>query len=77
MAQLDKQPEQRAAPRGEFSDLADEQQAGLIREFWDFLKYNKKWWLTPIIVVLLLVAGVAVMASLYPAAVPFIYSGLH
>ena len=29
---------------------------GLFREFWLFLKETKKWWLTPIIVILLLLA---------------------
>ena len=39
----------------EFEDLVESPQTGIIREFWDFLRYNKKWWLTPIVLVLLLV----------------------
>jgi len=31
--------------------------AGLLRELTDFLRHNKKWWLVPIILVLLLVSA--------------------
>lgn len=44
----------------------------LVREFIDFLKENKKWWLTPIIVVICLLIFLVVL-SLSPAA-PFIYT---
>lgn len=44
----------------------------LVREFFDFLKENKKWWLTPIIVVICLLIFLVVL-SLSPAA-PFIYT---
>ena len=54
-----------------FERLADETSPGLIREFWDFLVYNKKWWLTPIIVVLLLVGLLVVLSG--SAVAPFIY----
>jgi len=56
----------------EFTDLAERAQTGIVREFWDFLRYNKKWWLTPIVIVLLLV-GVLVLLS-GTAAAPFIYT---
>ena len=56
----------------EFSKIAEEQDPGIFLEFWDFLIHNKKWWLTPIIVVLLLM-GVLVMLSGTPVA-PFIYT---
>ena len=32
---------------------ADRQGGGLVAEFWDFLKDNKKWWLAPIILSIL------------------------
>jgi len=44
----------------------------LVREFLDFLRHNKKWWLLPIIVVLLLF-GVLIFLSGTGAA-PFIYT---
>ncbi|MEI7901769.1 MAG: DUF5989 family protein [bacterium] len=43
-----------------------------MRELWDLIRFNKKWWLTPIIVVLLLL-GVLIMISGTVAA-PFIYT---
>ena len=43
-----------------------------LAEFWDFLIHNKKWWLAPIIVALLLM-GLLVMLSGTPD-VPFIYT---
>ncbi len=53
------------------------QEAGLTRpslltEFCFFLLHNKKWWLTPIILVLLLVGLLAVLGG--TAAAPFIYT---
>ena len=51
---------------------AAEPQLGLVREFVDFLSHNKKWWLTPIILVLLLVGLLIVLAG--SAAAPFIYT---
>ena len=45
---------------------------GLLAEFWDFLKYNKKWWLLPII---LLILGLGLLVLLSgSAAAPFIYT---
>jgi len=46
----------------------------LIREFFDYLKENKKWWLLPIIIVFALLGGVLYLAHLSPAAAPFIYT---
>jgi len=43
----------------------------LLIEFWFFLKYNKKWWLLPIVLALLLL-GVLVLLS-GTALAPFIY----
>jgi hypothetical protein len=46
--------------------------AGVIREFWDFLNHNKKWWLMPVVVVLLLLGGLLLLSS--TAAAPFLYT---
>ena len=59
-------------PVDDFERLADEKNPGIIAEFIDFLKHNKRWWLTPIILVLLLV-GVLVIAS-SSAVAPFLYT---
>jgi hypothetical protein len=58
----------------QFANAAEEQQMGLVREFWDFLLHNKKWWITPIVVVLLLVGILAYLSASAPAIMPFIYT---
>ena len=45
----------------------------LLREFWLFLKQEKKWWMVPMLVVLGLVGIFVIVAMLYPGAAPFIY----
>jgi hypothetical protein len=47
--------------------------ASLFREFWAFLRVRKKWWLLPIIVVMVLVGGLLVFAQ-GSALAPFIYT---
>ncbi|TWU48103.1 DUF5989 family protein [Rubripirellula reticaptiva] len=45
---------------------------GIIREFASFLRYNKKWWIAPILIVTVLMMAM-VFLSASPAA-PFIYA---
>jgi Family of unknown function (DUF5989) len=45
----------------------------VINELWQFIKYNKKFWLTPIIFVLVVVGFLLVFAT-SSALAPFIYS---
>lgn len=45
----------------------------IISEFWDFLKVRKKWWITPIVIVLLLL-GALIVFSQGSALAPFIYT---
>ncbi len=56
----------------DLANQAEQPPVGLIREFWDFLKHNKKWWLTPIILVLLLFGALLILGG--TAAAPFIYT---
>jgi hypothetical protein len=49
-----------------------EARGGLLREYVDFLRHSKKWWLAPTIVLLLLI-GVFVMLAGTVAA-PLIYT---
>jgi len=44
----------------------------IVWEFFGFLKHNKKWWLLPIIVVLLLFGVLIVLSG--TAVAPFIYT---
>ncbi len=55
-----------------FVNEAGEARPGLVREFVDFLKNNKKWWLVPI-VILIVLFGLLVLLS-GSAAGPFIYT---
>ena len=60
-------------PSNEFEKAARNQVAPtLLGEFWEFLCHNKKWWLLPILIVLL-VFGVLIFLSGTGAA-PFIYT---
>jgi len=45
----------------------------LAREFFEFLKVRKKWWLTPIIVLLVLL-GTLIVLTEGSALAPFIYA---
>jgi len=59
--------------QSEFEKAASEQGGyGIVAEFWDFLRHNKKWWLTPILLVLLLFGVLIVLSG--TAAAPFIYT---
>lgn len=55
-----------------FQSQAEENEVGLFREFYDFLKTNKKWWLSPILIAVCLLTLIVAL-SLSPAA-PFIYT---
>ena len=45
----------------------------VLTEFWAFLRFNKKYWLLPIVVVLL-AAGFLIVVSQGSAVAPFIYT---
>ena len=45
----------------------------LLRDFWEFLRVRKKWWLLPIIAALLLI-GVLLVVTESSALAPFIYA---
>ncbi len=44
-----------------------------LKEFWDFLKIRKKYWLLPIIIVLLIFGSLIVLTQ-GTAVAPFIYT---
>jgi len=45
----------------------------ILKELWGFLRVRKRWWLAPIVVILLLL-GVLVLFSQQAAVAPFIYT---
>ncbi|UCF38925.1 MAG: hypothetical protein JSU96_08840 [Acidobacteriota bacterium] len=57
--------------RNEFLRESEQARTGIIREFLHFLAHNKKWWLLPIILVLLVFGLLLVLGG--TAAGPFIY----
>jgi len=61
-------------PKGddEFLAQASGKQRGLVAEFIGFLRANKKWWLAPIIISILLLGLLVVLGG--TAAAPFIYT---
>jgi hypothetical protein len=46
---------------------------GIVREFWSFLKVRKKWWITPI-VLLLMMLGVLLIFAKGSVLAPFVYT---
>ena len=52
---------------------AEQSQQGIVGEFVDFLRYNKKWWLTPIMLIILLAGLLVILAG---TVGPFIYPGV-
>ena len=69
---MSQDPEPTRGQADSFAEQAEQESVGFLREYWDFLKNNKKWWLIPIIVALLLVGVLIVLGS--SAAAPFIYT---
>jgi hypothetical protein len=60
-------------PPSEFERAASERPAkGLVSDFWAFLLQNKKWWMLPILVILLLFGALVSLSG--TALAPFIYS---
>ena len=57
--------------QNEMETLARGKRTGIAREFIDFLGENKKWWLAPIIVSVLLLGVLVLLGG--SAAAPFIY----
>ncbi len=58
--------------RTAFEASGEEKESGLLREFFAMLKENKKYWLIPIVLILLLFGVLIILGS--TAAAPFIYT---
>jgi hypothetical protein len=57
----------------EFEKAAGEQaDQGFLAELWEFLRENKKWWLIPIVVMLLLFGLLVILSG--TGLAPFIYT---
>ena len=58
--------------QNEFEQASKNSETGFIPELIGFLKTNKRWWLTPIVVCLLLLGILLILGS--TGAAPFIYT---
>ena len=56
----------------EFEQAVERRSPGLVMEFIGFLTYNKKWWLAPIIIVMLLLGLFVILSG--TGFAPFIYN---
>ena len=55
-----------------FEQAQQEKQAGILKEFFLFLKHNKKYWMIPILLTLLFLAALILLGG--TAVAPFIYT---
>jgi hypothetical protein len=55
-------------PVSDFEKAASERPPGFLRELWEFLRHNKKWWLIPILICLLIFGVMLVVAGSGPGA---------
>ncbi len=53
-------------------EAEEEKRPSLVGEFVEFLGENKKWWLAPILISVLLLGGLVLLGG--TAAAPFIYT---
>lgn len=68
----DQEPSNESDVAEDFERMSTESDPGIVREFIDFLRFNKKWWLAPILLVTL---GLIVLMFLAASpAAPFIYT---
>ncbi len=58
--------------REEFRELASQRRRGVVVEFLDFLRHNKKWWLLPLLMVLLALGTLVLLSG--TALAPFLYT---
>ena len=65
------QHEKPDSPDETLQQHAERESVGIIREFWQFLRHNRKWWLVPFLLSLALL-GLLVVLSNSPLA-PFVY----
>lgn len=56
----------------DFRAQAAQRSGGVVAEFWDFLRENKKWWLAPIVISILGLGLLVLLGG--TAAAPFIYT---
>ncbi len=56
----------------QFARQAEQAPPGLLKEYWHFLRYSKKWYMMPTIVLLLLLGLLVALSA--SGLMPFIYA---
>jgi len=56
-------PPEPTSAEDDFAAQAEAEGQGNISEFFEFLRYNKKWWLTPILLALMLLGVLIVLTN--------------
>jgi hypothetical protein len=59
-------------PQSQFEKAGEQKQSGLLAEFWFMLKTNKKYWMAPLIISILLLGLLLILGG--SAVAPFIYT---
>lgn len=72
MTLQDRAPEEAGTEHRQLEALARTKAPGLASEFLAYLRENRKWWLLPIVLVLLVLGGLMLAGG--TGAAPFIYS---
>jgi len=57
--------------QNQFQEQAGQKRGNIIGEFLGFLRHNKKWWLLPIVLILLLMGLLVLLSG--SAIAPFLY----
>ena len=57
---------------GSFQEAADLERTTLVADFIDFVRDTRKWWIIPIVGILLILGGLITLAS--TGAAPFVYT---
>lgn len=60
------------SPEADFAAEAEDGSQSFLGEFWDFLIHNKRWWLTPILIVLLVFGLLVILGG--TGVAPFVYT---
>lgn len=69
---VDRSAKETSQRQSQLAALANRKRVPLLREVFRFLRHNKKWWLAPLIVMLLLVGALLALGG--TAVAPFIYT---
>ena len=56
----------------DLKELSEARSSGLFGELWSFMSPNTKWWLTPIVLMLLILGALILIGG--TGAAPFIYT---